>query len=86
MTKVFLKYIVIPVMSFLIFGIFIQHHVSKPSPPKKLLCNKGNLLSQIDGKGSVYTRVSGLSCNYDKGTLIISDKSNRVALNVELLV
>ena len=65
------------------FGIFIQHHVTKPTPPKKLLCNEGNLLSQIDGKGSVYTRVSGLSCNYDKGTLIISDKSNRVALNVE---
>ena len=65
------------------FGIYIQHNVSKPSPPKKLLCNEGNLLSQIDGKGSVYTRVGGLSCNYDKGTLIISGKSNRVALNIE---
>jgi len=83
MTKDVLKFLVIPIMSFLIFGISIQHNVSKPNPPKKLLCNEGNLLSQIDGKGSVYTRVSGLSCNYDKGTLIISDKSNRVALNVE---
>ena len=83
MTKDVLKYLVMPIMSFLLFGIFIQHHVSKPNPPKKLLCNEGNLLSQIDGKGSVYTRVGGLSCNYDKGTLIISDKSNRVALNIE---
>ena len=65
------------------FGILIQHLVSKPNPPKKLLCNDGNLLSQIDGKGSVYTRVGGLSCNYEKGNLIISDKSNRVALNIE---
>jgi len=70
-------------MFFLTFGIFIQHHVSKPNPPKKLLCNEGYLLSQVDGSGSVYTRVGGLSCNYDKGTLIISEKSNRVALNIE---
>ena len=83
MTKDFLKYLVIPIMSFLMFGIFIQHHVSKSNQPKKLLCNEGNLLSQIDGKGSVYTRVSGLSCNYDRGTLIISHKSNRIALNIE---
>jgi hypothetical protein len=83
MTKNVLKYLVIPIMSFLMFGIFIQHHLSKPNPPKKLLCDEGNLLSQIDGTGSVYTRVSGLSCNYDKGTLIISDKSNRVALSIE---
>ena len=84
MTKDVLKYLVIPIMSFLMFGIFIHHNVSKPSPPKKLLCNEGNLLSQIDGKGSVYTRVVGLSCNYDRGgTLIISDRSNRVALNIE---
>jgi len=83
MTKDVLKYLVIPIMSFLMFGIFIQHHVSKPNPPKKLLCNEGNLLSQIDGTGSVYTRVSGLSCNYDKGTLIISDKSNKLASRID---
>jgi len=83
MTKDVLKYLVIPIMCFLMFGIFVQHHTSKPNPPKKLLCNEGNLLYQIDGKGSVYTKVGGLSCNYDKGNLIISDKSNRVALNIE---
>ena len=83
MTKDVSKYLVIPIMCFLMFGIFTQHHVSKPNPPKKLLCNDGNLLSQVDGSGSVYTKVGGLSCNYDKGTLIISDKSNRLALNVE---
>jgi len=83
MTKDVLKYLVIPIMCFLMFGIFVQHHTSKPNLPKKLLCNEGNLLSQIDGKGSVYTRVGGLSCNYDKGNLIISDKSNSVALNIE---
>lgn len=83
MTKDVLKYLVIPIMFFLMFGIFIQHYVSTPNPPKKLLCNDGNLLSQVDGSGSVYTKVGGLSCNYDKGTLIISDKSNRVALNIE---
>jgi len=83
MTKDVLKYLVIPTMCFLMFGIFIQHHVSKPNPPKKLLCNEGYLLSQVDGKGSVYIRVGGLSCNYDKGALVISDQSNRVALNIE---
>ena len=83
MTKDVLKYLVIPIMCFLMFGIFTQHHVSKPNPPKKLLCNEGNLLSQIDGKGSVYFKVSGLSCNYNKGKLIIDHKSNKVALKIE---
>jgi hypothetical protein len=78
MTKEVLKYLVIPTMIFFIFGIYVQHFVSKPIPPKKLLCDK-----EIDGVSSVYTRVGGLACKYDKGTLIIRDQNNIVALNIE---
>ena len=83
MTKEVLKYLVTPTMIFFIFGIYVQHFVSKPIPPKKLLCDKGNLLAQIDGVSSVYTRVGGLACKFDKGTLIIRDQNNIVALNIE---
>lgn len=82
MSRKVLKYLVIPVMSFLLFGIFIQHLIAKPKVPKKLLCNEGSLLSQVDGTGTVYTKVSGLSCIYDKGLLVISDKNNIAAMSL----
>ena len=53
-----------------------------PTPrSKKLVCNEGKLLSQVTGQGSVYTKVNGLSCAYEKGILIISDNKSRVAIN-----
>jgi len=68
-------------MLFLVFGIVVQHLVTQPEDPKKLVCNEGKLLSQVTGQGSVYTRVNGLSCAYEKGILIISDNKSRVAIN-----
>jgi hypothetical protein len=68
-------------MLFLVFGIVVQHLVSQPQVPKKLVCNEGKLLSQVTGQGSVYTKVNGLSCVYEKGILIISDNKTRVAIN-----
>jgi hypothetical protein len=81
MVKTVLKHLVALTMLFLIFGIAVQHLVTKPQDPKKLVCSEGKLLSQITGQGPVYTRVNGLSCNYEKGVLIISDNKNRVAIN-----
>jgi len=83
MVKTILKHLVAFMMLFLVFGIVVQHLVSKPQDPKKLVCNEGKLLSQITGQGPVYIRVSGLFCDYDKGILIISDKNNKVAINAQ---
>ncbi|MGA1000071.1 MAG: hypothetical protein ACO3SG_01560 [Methylophilaceae bacterium] len=76
-----MKHLVALTMLFLVFGIVVQHLVSQPEDPKKLVCNEGKLLSQVTGQGSVYTRVNGLSCAYEKGILIISDNKSRVAIN-----
>jgi len=81
MVKTVLKYLVALTMLFLVFGIVVKHLVSQPQDPKKLVCNEGKLLSQVTGQGSVYTKVNGLSCAYEKGILIISDNKSRVAIN-----
>jgi len=81
MVKTVLKHLVALTMLFLVFGIVVQHLVTQPEDPKKLVCNEGKLLSQVTGQGSVYTRVNGLSCAYEKGILIISDNKSRVAIN-----
>jgi len=79
MVSTTLKFLVIFLMLFLIFGIFVQHLFSKPQDIKKLICNEGKLLSQVSEEGSVYTAVNGLSCAFEKGILVISDKQNRIA-------
>jgi hypothetical protein len=79
MVSTTLKFLVIFLMLFLIFGIFVQHLFSKPQDIKKLICNEGRLLSQVSEEGSVYTAVNGLSCAFEKGILVISGKQNRVA-------
>ena len=81
MVKSVLKHLVAFTMLFLVFGIVVQHLVSKPQDPKKLVCNEGRLLSQVTGQGTVYIKVNGLSCFYEKGVLVISDKINKVAIN-----
>ena len=81
MVKTVLKHLVAFTMLFLVFGIVVQHLVSKPQDPKKLVCNEGRLLSQVTGQGTVYIKVNGLSCFYEKGVLVISDKINKVAIN-----
>ena len=81
MVKTVLKHLVALTMLFLVFGIVVQHLVSKPQDPKKLVCNEGRLLSQVTGQGTVYIKVNGLSCFYEKGTLVIGDKINKVAIN-----
>ena len=79
MVSTTLKFLVIFLMLFLIFGIFVQHLFSKPQDIKKLICNEGRLLSQVSEESSVYTAINGLSCAFEKGILVISDKQNRVA-------
>ena len=74
-----LKLLIASIMFFLIFGIFVQYLFSKPQDIKKLICNEGRLLSQITEESTVYSKVNGLSCTFEKGILVINDKENRVA-------
>ena len=67
-------------MLFLSFGIAVHAKLSKPLVPENLLCFNGKLLSQVEGDGTVYMRLSNLSCEYNKGSLVISDKNNKIVI------
>jgi hypothetical protein len=43
--------------------------------PESLVCHKGRLLAQVEGEGTVYTRMRGFTCDYEKGMLIIEEQS-----------
>ena len=69
-----IKYLVILLIILLIIGIVLQYYVSLPKEPQKLVCHKGRLLAQVEGEGTVYTRIKKFSCEYDKSMLIIEEE------------
>jgi len=75
MVSKILSYFVLVIMILLIIGIVLQYYVSLPQEPQKLVCHKGRLLAQVEGEGTVYTRIKKFSCEYDKSMLIIEEQS-----------
>lgn len=69
-----IKYLVAFIMVFLVFGIALHYYISYPQEPEELVCHKGRLLAQVS-PGTVYTKVKGMSCDYEKGMLIIEEQS-----------
>ena len=70
-----LRFFVGFIILFLIFGIAVQYYVYQPVKPKELVCHKGKLLHRIGDGETVYLKVKGISCEYEKGTLIIEEQS-----------
>jgi len=75
MVSKILKFMVGFIIIFLLFGIVVQYYACQPVESKELLCHKGKLLQRIGEDGNVYTKVKGLSCEYEKSMLIIEEKS-----------
>lgn len=75
MVSKIMSYLVLIIMIILIIGIVLQYYVSLPKEPQKLVCHKGRLLAQVEGEGTVYTRIKKFSCDYEKGMLIIEEQS-----------
>lgn len=73
--KKILGIVVLFIMMVLCVGIVLQYYVTLPKEPQKLVCHKGKLLAQVEGEGTVYTRIQKFSCDYEKGMLIIEEKS-----------
>ena len=69
-----IKYITILFVIFLIIVLLLNYYILQPIEYKELVCHKGSLLQKIGEDGNVYTRVKGLSCEYDKGMLIIEEQ------------
>ena len=70
-----MKFLIPCVMIFLIVGISVQYYITMPIEPESLVCHKGKLLAQVEGEGTVYTRIKKFSCDYEKGMLIIEEQS-----------
>ena len=75
MVSKILSYIVALIILFLVFGIGLHYYVSEPIESKEVLCHKGKLIHRIGDDGSVYLKVKGVSCEFDKGMIIIEEQS-----------
>jgi CHASE3 domain sensor protein len=69
------SYFVALVILLLIIGIALQYYISKPIETKELICHKNRLLHKIDDGESVYIRIKGISCEFEKGMIIIEEQS-----------
>lgn len=69
-----LKILVPILMLLLTVGIVIQYYISRPVVSDELVCYKSRLLVRVGDDGTVYTRVKGLACEYEKGLLIIEEQ------------
>lgn len=69
-----IKFAVPIIMLCLIIGIVLQYYISMKLEPQTLVCHKGKLLAKIDNEEAVYTRMKKLSCDYEKGMLIIEEQ------------
>ena len=69
------SYLVASIILLLIIGIGLQYYVSKPIKSKELICHKNRLLHKIDDDESVYVKIKGISCEFEKGMIIIEEQS-----------
>ena len=73
--KTIIKIILPIIMILLIIGIVLQYYVSINIQPESMICHKGKLLMQLQEGESVYTKAKGVSCEFEKGMLIIEEQS-----------
>lgn len=69
------SYFMALVILFLLIGIGLQYYISKPIESKELICHKGKLLHKLDGGEDVYVKIKRISCEFEKGMLIIEEQS-----------
>lgn len=68
------KILVSCVMLILIIGISLQYYVTHKEL-SDIICHKNKLLVQIEEGTPIYTKVRGVSCEFEKGMLIIEEQS-----------
>ena len=62
-------------MIILIIGIVLQYYVSINIEPESIICHKGKLLLQLEEGEAIYTRAKGVTCDFEKGMLIVEEQS-----------
>ena len=74
MVSKILSYVVALIILFLIFGIGLYYYASEPIESKEVLCHKGKLIHKLGDDGTVYIKVKGVSCVFEKGMIIIEEQ------------
>ena len=72
--KKIISIVVFIIIMILCIVIGLQYYVNKPIAPKDLVCHKGKLLHKLDVGETVYLKVKGISCEFEKGMLIIEEQ------------
>lgn len=73
--KKILSIAVFIIIMLLCVGIGLQYYISQPTETKEVMCHKGKLIHRIGDDGSVYLKVRGVSCVFEKGMIIIEEQS-----------
>ena len=73
--KKILSIAVFIIIMLLCVGIGLQYYISQPTETKEVMCHKGKLIHRIGDDGTVYVKVKNVSCEIDRGMIIIEEKS-----------
>jgi len=52
----------------------LYYYASKPIESKEVLCHKGKLIHRLGDDGTVYIKIKGVSCVFEKGMIIIEEQ------------
>ena len=69
-----MRYLIGLAILLLAICIGLYYYVSQPIESKEVLCHKGNLIHRLGDDGTVYMKVKGVSCEFDKGMIIIEEQ------------
>ena len=74
MVRKTMRYLIVLAILLLAICIALYYYVSQPTESKEVLCHKGNLIHRLGDDGTVYMKVKGVSCEFDKGMIIIEEQ------------
>jgi hypothetical protein len=74
MVSKIMRYLIPIIMIILIIGIVLQYYVSINIEPESMICHKGKLLLQLEEGEAIYTRAKGVTCDFEKGMLIVEEQ------------
>jgi len=69
-----MRYLIGLAILLLAICIGLYYYVSQPLDSKELICFKGRLLHKIDDDENVYVKIKGISCEFEKGMIIIEEQ------------
>jgi hypothetical protein len=73
--KKIIIYVILIFALLVAIGISLNYYINRNIEPEELRCYKGKLLIRIEENNHVYSKVNNISCDYDKGMLIIEEQS-----------